>query len=66
MRKIDDLPQPDGPSNTASVPFSIVKETSATAAVSPQSLVTELTATLVTAGTRRRCDHRIGCDNNPT
>ena len=39
-----DLPQPDGPRSTTKLPSSTVKETSSTATVPPQALVTPLSS----------------------
>ena len=48
MRNVVDLPQPEGPSRTASVPGSTSKDTLSTARASPHNLLTDLTTTLFT------------------
>ena len=42
-RSVVDLPQPDGPSSTASVPTPTSKDTSSTARVVPHALLTPRT-----------------------
>src|SRR5215468_11736578 len=58
-RNMVDLPHPDGPRRTMSSPFSTAKETSSTARVSPHSLVTEPTSTLIIVSIQWRKPRRF-------